>query len=132
MTLRRIGSCLPVTESRFDELLAHTVTAITITFKSTGLTVRKIFLISSDECHRISVAYKLCLEPMRLSVMKRISLLLTAMVLLAGCRVKQASGPMGVGGSPPPIVAEGWLNGAEPSDSELAGKVVVIDVWAYW
>lgn len=32
----------------------------------------------------------------------------------------------------PAIKAEGWLNGAAPSHEELTGKLVVIDVWAYW
>ena len=36
-------------------------------------------------------------------------------------------------GSPAPkIEAEGWVNGSAPADSDLAGRVLVIDVWAYW
>ncbi len=32
----------------------------------------------------------------------------------------------------PPIVAEGWINGEGPTPEELAGHVVVLDVWASW
>ena len=44
----------------------------------------------------------------------------------------EADGPLGVGATPPAILAEGWLNGTAPSESELVGKVIVVDVWAYW
>lgn len=32
----------------------------------------------------------------------------------------------------PPIVAERWINGEGPTSEELAGHVVVLDVWASW
>jgi thiol-disulfide isomerase/thioredoxin len=32
----------------------------------------------------------------------------------------------------PPIQAQGWLNGPAPAPDDLAGKLVVIDVWASW
>lgn len=31
-----------------------------------------------------------------------------------------------------PLLAEGWLNGSAPGEQSLAGKVVVVNVWAYW
>lgn len=37
-----------------------------------------------------------------------------------------------VGQPLPKLEAEGWLNGPGPTEEELAGKVVVIDAWAYW
>lgn len=36
------------------------------------------------------------------------------------------------GADAPPIVAQGWLNGEAPTPESLAGKVVLIDVWASW
>ncbi|REJ85833.1 MAG: TlpA family protein disulfide reductase [Planctomycetota bacterium] len=42
------------------------------------------------------------------------------------------SSPLGPGATPPELAAEGWLNGDAPSESELAGKVVVVETWAYW
>ncbi len=32
----------------------------------------------------------------------------------------------------PPMKAEGWFNGQAPTEEDLAGKVVVVDVWASW
>lgn len=40
--------------------------------------------------------------------------------------------PLGVGATLPPFRAAGWINGPVPSAAELAGKVIVIDVWAHW
>lgn len=42
-----------------------------------------------------------------------------------------STGP-GVGQKFFPLMAEGWLNGSAPAESSLAGKVVVVNVWAYW
>lgn len=36
------------------------------------------------------------------------------------------------GERPFPLVAGGWLNGSAPTWSDLAGKVVVVDVWINW
>jgi thiol-disulfide isomerase/thioredoxin len=36
------------------------------------------------------------------------------------------------GATLPPLVAEDWLNGPPPTAKEMAGHVVVIDVWAHW
>ncbi len=32
----------------------------------------------------------------------------------------------------PEIVVEGWLNGPGPTAEEMAGKVRVVEAWAYW
>lgn len=32
----------------------------------------------------------------------------------------------------PPLKAAGWLNGPAPTADELAGNLVVVDIWAYW
>ena len=40
--------------------------------------------------------------------------------------------PLGVGATQPEFQAAGWINGPAPAASDLAGKVVVIDVWAHW
>lgn len=32
----------------------------------------------------------------------------------------------------PPLIVEGWLNGPGKTAEELAGKVRVFEVWAYW
>jgi len=42
------------------------------------------------------------------------------------------TGMLGPGATPPPLVAQAWLNGPAPSASDLEGRVVVIDVWAHW
>jgi len=35
-------------------------------------------------------------------------------------------------GPAPTIAAEGWLNGEAPTQEYMAGKIVVIEVWATW
>lgn len=35
-------------------------------------------------------------------------------------------------GPAPVIAAKGWVNGTGPSKSEMAGKIVVVSVWATW
>jgi thiol-disulfide isomerase/thioredoxin len=54
--------------------------------------------------------------------------------LLSACGdgARQPSGLLGPGAAPPPLVAQEWLNGPPPSASDMAGHVVVIDVWAHW
>ena len=32
----------------------------------------------------------------------------------------------------PALKVEGWLNGPGPAADELAGKILVVDAWAYW
>lgn len=32
----------------------------------------------------------------------------------------------------PDLEVEGWLNGPGPTADELAGKILVVDAWAYW
>ncbi len=61
--------------------------------------------------------------------MRRNAFLLVIIGMFVGCGT---GGPLGAGATPPVLLAEGWLNGTAPSESELAGKVVVVDVWAYW
>lgn len=64
--------------------------------------------------------------------------LIASALLLCGCNAGNGSHSseggrsLNVGQPAPALVAEGWLNSALPSDSDLAGKVLVIDVWAYW
>ena len=70
--------------------------------------------------------------------MKKHCLAFAAVLLFSGCNMPSADGPAGgnqpsnVGKPAPPLVAETWLNGPGPSVSELQGKVVVVDAWAYW
>jgi hypothetical protein len=64
--------------------------------------------------------------------MHRNAFLLVIIAMFVGCSAREASGPLGAGAMPPAILAEGWLNGTAASESELAGKVIVVDVWAYW
>ena len=63
--------------------------------------------------------------------MRRSAFLLVITGMCAGCGI-QGDGPLGRGATSPRLLAEGWLNGTAPSESELAGKVVVVDVWAHW
>jgi thiol-disulfide isomerase/thioredoxin len=37
-----------------------------------------------------------------------------------------------IGQIAPEIRVQGWINGPGPTPEELAGKIVVLDVWAYW
>ena len=56
--------------------------------------------------------------------------LLLFLVLIGGCE----SAPSGScpGSLPPPLAAEGWENGWPVRWEQLSGKVVVVDIWAYW
>jgi hypothetical protein len=55
-------------------------------------------------------------------------LLLLTVSLLTGC----APTALGTGNSVPQINAAGWINGNAPGESELIGKVVVLEVFATW
>jgi thiol-disulfide isomerase/thioredoxin len=37
-----------------------------------------------------------------------------------------------IGKAFPSIEAIGWINGSEPTPSDLKGKILVVDAWAYW
>ena len=56
--------------------------------------------------------------------------LLPLLALVCGC--EQGSSGMAAGSAPPPLAAEGWLNGSPVRWEQLAGKVVVVDIWAHW
>lgn len=70
--------------------------------------------------------------------------LLIATMLVAGLALVFASlfipppmprmaGPSPTAGMPlPELKVEGWLNGPGPTNADLAGKVVVVDAWAFW
>ncbi|HJT32412.1 MAG TPA: hypothetical protein VJ783_10250 [Pirellulales bacterium] len=47
-------------------------------------------------------------------------------------REAKANDPVRVGRTLPELRARGWINGTPPSLSDLGGKVVVLDLWAYW
>ena len=66
--------------------------------------------------------------------MCRNAFLVAVFAMLVGCggQWQGNSSLLGAGATPPKLVAEGWLNGAAPTESEMAGKVVVVDVWAHW
>ncbi len=60
--------------------------------------------------------------------------LLLLLGLAWGCGQGRSSGSnvLTPGSAPPTLVAEGWLHGSPLAWEQLAGKVVVVDVWAYW
>ena len=51
--------------------------------------------------------------------------------MLIGCGPTDPTlmSPLGVGATAPEIAATGWINGTPEA---TAGKVVVVDCWAYW
>lgn len=49
-----------------------------------------------------------------------------------GCARLRSSTLIGPGTTAPPLEAAAWINGPPPDAASLAGKVVVVDVWAYW
>ncbi len=51
---------------------------------------------------------------------------------LVGPETQRPGGLLGPGAVAPAIVGEGWLNGPVLRPEDLAGKVVVVDVWAFW
>ncbi len=52
--------------------------------------------------------------------------------LIAGMRPLGPPPPQFVGRPFPEIVVEGWLNGPGPTAEELAGKVYLVEAWAWW
>ena len=77
-------------------------------------------------------------EPMSWGEVAGFALLAVVVALLvsSGRNTSQALVPVGT--PLPPLMAAGWLNSEQPSDSEiptresLLGKVVVVDCWATW
>jgi thiol-disulfide isomerase/thioredoxin len=62
-----------------------------------------------------------------------IGLLLLALgVTLLSWFISPGNGLLKSHGPAPSITAAGWVNGAAPTKESLAGKVVLIDVWATW
>jgi thiol-disulfide isomerase/thioredoxin len=54
-------------------------------------------------------------------------------VFVGGCaRLRSTTSVLAPGTKPPPIEAAGWINGPAPTADQLNGKVVVVDVWAFW
>lgn len=49
-----------------------------------------------------------------------------------GCARLRSSSLIGPGSTAPPLEAVAWINGPPPDADSLAGKVVVVDVWAFW
>ena len=66
-------------------------------------------------------------------ILPRVALLMSCVVLLVSCVFpQQKHGGLEPGKLAPKLKAEGWLNGDAPIDADLAGKVLVVDAWAYW
>ena len=59
------------------------------------------------------------------------TLLLSIASHFAGCSPQHPQ-PLGPGATAPPLTVPSWINGEGPTPEELAGKVVVVDVWAFW
>ncbi len=59
-------------------------------------------------------------------------LALLAVVVTSLSWFGKPSGDLRPHGPAPTIAAAGWVNGEAPTKNSLAGKVVVIDVWATW
>ncbi len=59
-------------------------------------------------------------------------LLLAVVVTALSWFGKPEDGGLRPQGPAPTIAAAGWVNGEAPTKESLAGKVVVIDVWATW
>lgn len=59
------------------------------------------------------------------------TLLLSIAALFAGCSPQHPQ-PLGPGATAPPLTAPAWINGEAPTPEALQGKVVVVDVWAFW
>jgi thiol-disulfide isomerase/thioredoxin len=63
----------------------------------------------------------------------RCMLALAALALLCtSCERRGRFGGLAVGKPAPKITATGWLNGKPPSESDLKGKVIVVEAWASW
>jgi hypothetical protein len=61
-----------------------------------------------------------------------IGLAVCTLAFTGGCSLRSKSSLMPPGTTPPLIAADGWINGPGPDDDALDGKVVVLDIWAYW
>jgi thiol-disulfide isomerase/thioredoxin len=63
-----------------------------------------------------------------------LGLLLLGLGLVWGCEQGGSSGSnlLAPGSAPPTIMAEGWVDGPPLAWEQLAGKVAVVDIWAYW
>jgi hypothetical protein len=55
-----------------------------------------------------------------------------ALVAIYGCEMGGSGNLLNPGAPAPPLRAPEWVGGAAPSAASLAGKVVVVDVWAHW
>ena len=66
------------------------------------------------------------------SVFFGLSLLAVVLIALAWPGHRDQSPKFIPKGRAPTIEAAGWLNGEAPTQESLAGKVVVIEVWATW
>jgi hypothetical protein len=54
-------------------------------------------------------------------------------LLAAGCfGGMRGGGPLGPGSEAPDLLAQEWVNEPGPEAGDLAGRVVVIDVFATW
>ena len=63
---------------------------------------------------------------------KLIGFAVLSLTLTSGCALRSKSTLLTPGTKPPPIVAAGWINGPGPEPEALEGKVVVLDIWAFW
>lgn len=58
---------------------------------------------------------------------------LSLLLVIAACTQPSPPGGAPLAGPPlPELQAQGWINGPSSSRADLLGKVVVIDVWAWW
>lgn len=60
------------------------------------------------------------------------ALLVAAGLAVSGCGIESQGKLLAPGTPRPKLEAEGWFNGEPPEDSQLAGKVLVLDFWAHW
>ncbi|MEX0711784.1 MAG: hypothetical protein WD278_05510 [Pirellulales bacterium] len=67
----------------------------------------------------------------RLRRATRLAALALGLPVIWGCN-SGSSRLLQPGEKAPPLKAAGWLNGPAPTADELAGNLVVVDIWAYW